>query len=297
MSTTTTNYSLSKPAVNSATDEDLWGTLLNTNMDTIDTQMLLGRDWKKRSITGTDSVVAADRHKILLCDATSAAFTLTLLAAATAADGFQLTIVKTDASSNAVTIDGNSSETIGGATTFTLSGQGDAATLICDGSNWNFAGNKTTPSSVASASTTTQGIIEIATDAEFVTGTDTARAITAANIKAGLGFTTYYESAEQSVTLSSAITLTHSLGSIPKLLLAELVCKTTDVGYAVGDRIPFTTVMGSSAAAARVIGISYNATQITISYDATAMILENKSGGSTTQITPANWRVIVRAWA
>lgn len=180
--TTTTNYSLKLPQVNNATDQDLWGGYLNDNTTEIDTQLLLDRDWKKRSITGTDSVVASDRHKILLCDATSAAFTLTLLAAATAADGFQITIVKTDSSAHAVTLDGNASETIGGATTFALSGQGDAATLISDGTNWNFAGNKTTPSAVPSASTSAQGIIEIATNAETLAGADATRAVTPASI-------------------------------------------------------------------------------------------------------------------
>lgn len=184
MPSLTTNYSLNKPLVNNATDQDLWGGYLNDNMDTIDTQLLLDRDFKKRNISTTDSVVAGDRHKILLCDATAAAFTLTLLAAATAADGFTISIVKTDATANAVTLDGNASETIGGATTFALSGQGDAATLVCDGSNWHFQGNKTTPSAVAAASTTAAGIIEIATDAETLTGTDTARAVTPANLTA-----------------------------------------------------------------------------------------------------------------
>lgn len=179
----TSNYSLNKPLVNNATDQDLWGGYLNDNMDAIDTQLLLDRDWKKRTITGTDSVVADDRHKILLCDATSAAFTETLLAAATAGDGFELTIVKTDASAHAVTIDGSGAETIASALTFALSGQGDAATLVCDGaSNWNFKGNKTTPSAVPSASTSAQGIIEIATNAETLAGSDSARAVTPAGL-------------------------------------------------------------------------------------------------------------------
>lgn len=38
MATSTTNLSLTKPDVNSATDEDLWGGQLNTNMDTLDSE-------------------------------------------------------------------------------------------------------------------------------------------------------------------------------------------------------------------------------------------------------------------
>ncbi len=38
MATTTTNLSLTKPAVNSAVDEDLWGDQWNTNADTLDSE-------------------------------------------------------------------------------------------------------------------------------------------------------------------------------------------------------------------------------------------------------------------
>jgi len=41
MVSVTTNLSLNKPAVNSATDEDLWGAQLNTNMDTLDSEAVL----------------------------------------------------------------------------------------------------------------------------------------------------------------------------------------------------------------------------------------------------------------
>ena len=38
MATTTTNLSLTKPAVNSAVDEDLWGTQINADLDTVDSE-------------------------------------------------------------------------------------------------------------------------------------------------------------------------------------------------------------------------------------------------------------------
>ncbi len=62
MGTSTTNFSLNKPAVNSATDEDLWGAQLNTNMDTIDDRLVP---------TGTVSMYAgttAPNADWLLCD-------------------------------------------------------------------------------------------------------------------------------------------------------------------------------------------------------------------------------------
>lgn len=296
MPSLTTNYSLNKPLVNNATDQDLWGGYINDNMDTIDTQLLLCRDWKKRDITTTDSVVAGDRHKILLCNATGGAFTLTMLAAATAADGFQLTIVKTDATANAVTLDGNASETIGGATTFALSGQGDAATLVCDGSNWHFQGNKTTPSAVPSASTSAAGIIEVATAAEVRTGTSTSLAVTPGDMKTALGFSTYYDSGSQTVSDSDQVLLTHSLGAIPKLAIFELVCAVTDLGYAVGDRLPLAALTTAITGTDPSVTVGYNTTQIFINFGS-ELRLTPQGGGESETITNSSWRVAARAWA
>lgn len=89
------------------------------------------------SKTSTYTVLETDRDKTILADSSGGAVTITLLAAATAGDGFRLTVKKTDSSSTAVTVDGNASETIDGATTYLLYNQYDSIDLICDGSNWH----------------------------------------------------------------------------------------------------------------------------------------------------------------
>lgn len=89
------------------------------------------------------TVVKADHGALIKCDATSAAFTITLPPAATAGSGFEIAIKKTDAGANAITIDGDGSETIDGATTLVLAGQYDAAILRCDGSSWEITSSKT----------------------------------------------------------------------------------------------------------------------------------------------------------
>lgn len=86
--------------------------------------------------TANYTVLLADRGKTILCDATSAAFTVTLLAAATAGNGYSLTIKKTDSSVNIVTIDGDGSETIDGATTYLLRSDDEAVTIVCNGTAW-----------------------------------------------------------------------------------------------------------------------------------------------------------------
>ena len=298
MSTLTTNYSLIKPGVNDATDQDLWGGYLNTDLDSLDSLTKIATDHIKRDVTTTDTVLITDRNKMILCDATSASFVETLLPAATAGDGFSVIIVKSDSTANTVTIDGDGSETISGATTYVLSNEGDAVGLSCDGANWFITGSSVI---AQDASETVKGIVELATQVEVDAGTDAVRAITpatlASNLGTNLGFSNVFTSAEQTITSGSSVSIAHSLGSIPTLIIAELVCKTTNLGYAVDDRIAFTTVMGSSSSVSRQYVISSNATNVTVSYDANVPIITSKTGGASQAITIGSWKVVIRAWA
>lgn len=81
--------------------------------------------------TGSYTLLAADRGKII--DATSGTWTLGLLAVATAGIGFHVTF--RNSGTGVITIDGNSSETIDGATTLKLN-PGHEIILVCDGSGW-----------------------------------------------------------------------------------------------------------------------------------------------------------------
>lgn len=103
---------------------------------TIDNALANEQLWTTVSKTAHYTVLEADRDKLILVDATDALVTITLLAAATAGDGFQVAVKKTDSSANPVVIDGNSSETIDGSATLSLSNQNEVAVLTCDGSNW-----------------------------------------------------------------------------------------------------------------------------------------------------------------
>ena len=87
--------------------------------------------------TANYTVAVGDRDKLILGDATSGAFTVTLPAAATAGAGFEITVKKIDSSANIVTVDGDGSETIDGALTKSLVSQYDHLTLVSDGSNWH----------------------------------------------------------------------------------------------------------------------------------------------------------------
>lgn len=87
--------------------------------------------------TGGYTVVTTDENSLIPCDATSAAFTVTLIAAPN--DGFRVALKKVDGSVNRVTIDGDSSDTIDGATTIKLTRQHEGVILQWDGndSEWH----------------------------------------------------------------------------------------------------------------------------------------------------------------
>jgi hypothetical protein len=72
---------------------------------------------------------------VLVVSAASAAVTVTLPAVATAAGRVIVVKAKSVAGGN-ITIDGNASETIDGATTLVLSSLYAKATLFCDGVTW-----------------------------------------------------------------------------------------------------------------------------------------------------------------
>lgn len=82
----------------------------------------------------TTTVLDAD-DIVILANATSGAITLTLPAAASSTNKFYIAF-KTDSGGNAVTIDGNASEEINGATTLALAAQFDCAALWCNGTAW-----------------------------------------------------------------------------------------------------------------------------------------------------------------
>jgi hypothetical protein len=78
-------------------------------------------------VTGT---ATARDPGLYLCDATSGAFTVTLVENASS----EIRLVKTDASANAITVQG--AGTISGSANKSLSSQWESLTVVCDGTNW-----------------------------------------------------------------------------------------------------------------------------------------------------------------
>ena len=83
----------------------------------------------------TTALTLTSSHYTILCNATAAAFTITL-PTAVGISGRTYNIKKTDSSGNAVLIDGNAAETIDGDLTKSLNLQNESITIQTDGSNW-----------------------------------------------------------------------------------------------------------------------------------------------------------------
>jgi len=98
------------------------------------------RDWALKeaavlSKTGAYSVVAADDGKKIRADTTTAAWTLSLLAVASAGDGFRIEVENIGTADNDLTIDPSGAETINGSATLALK-SGQSAVVWCSGSSW-----------------------------------------------------------------------------------------------------------------------------------------------------------------
>jgi len=94
---------------------------------------LFAGDQKLVSKTGAYTATTSDG--VILCDASSAGFAITL-PAVSGNTGKRYWIKKTDSSSNVVTVDGNGSELIDGVIIRHLRYQNEGIGIICDGTGW-----------------------------------------------------------------------------------------------------------------------------------------------------------------
>ena len=90
---------------------------------------------RKTLVTKTGAYTIVSNDDIVLCNAASASFTVTLPAAADYT-GKMFWIKKIDSTANTVTVDGAGSETIDDGTTAVIRNQYEAINVISDGTEW-----------------------------------------------------------------------------------------------------------------------------------------------------------------
>lgn len=140
MVTTTTNYSLLKPAVDDPTDEDLWGGYLNDDMDDIDGLLRAGicNSVAASQTTGFSAASSISVRPFYPCTSTDGAYAATLPSSSDAGNGATVFFKKTDSSTNAITITRAGSDTIDGATTKAMDTQYDVVGVVSNGvSAWH----------------------------------------------------------------------------------------------------------------------------------------------------------------
>lgn len=121
-----------------ATTDDLASTVPTKLNENARTERFLNVAAKSATFTVWGDDTTGSPKDVYLVTTGSSAVTANLPAVASsdAAAGRVVTIMKADSGSGAVTIDGNSSETINGATTVALSSQYNYRTLVSNGSAW-----------------------------------------------------------------------------------------------------------------------------------------------------------------
>ena len=115
-----------------------------------------------------------------------------------------------------------------------------------------------------------------------------------------LGYKKTFTSAEQTITSGGSLALPHGLPTTPVEVFGWLVCKTAEGGYSVNDIVPLTTGYVVTTASTNSIGFgcSPDATNINLRYgtlSGSVFSIINKTTGANFNITPGNWRLVVRA--
>lgn len=122
--------------------------------------------------------------------------------------------------------------------------------------------------------------------------------VTWTDILGFLGFSDYFESAEQTITSAGALTIAHGLGREPILLWFTLVCKTDEDGWVAGDEVHLGSVAGFGFSASRSFGVKCDTTNILVRYGSNADVFDyvNFTTGGAVALTNTNWRLVIRAW-
>lgn len=104
-----------------------------------------------------------------------------------------------------------------------------------------------------------------------------------------------FTTAEISIVAAAASTDAHGLGGLPDRVRTILRCKTADLGYAVGDEVEaaYAFYNGYESNNAQVFTTATNLKSI---QGSTRWCIAHATSGSVSVITPANWKMVIKAW-
>lgn len=160
-------------------------------------------------------------------------------------------------------------------------------------------------SKVVTTGGTDVGTLGVLSLSNWTGGTVTTETLVSpANVKAAVdayapiaGSSRSFTSAEQTLTASNLYTLAHSLGAVPKLIDARIICKTAHDIFSVGDELQnFVYINGSDEGG---VVVWADATNIYCRQNSDNSIAYYNAAGSlarTSSAQTANFKLIVRAW-
>ena len=110
-----------------------------------------------------------------------------------------------------------------------------------------------------------------------------------------------WSSGEQDITSAGLLTLAHPFAAVPKLVTAELVCKTAQYGFVVGDVIHIHGAQQSTSAIdGNGVTIIAGASNIRARFgkEVDVFVVNRMDGivGTGINLTNANWRMVIRAY-
>ena len=119
---------------------------------------------------------------------------------------------------------------------------------------------------------------------------------TAAAIAANSPFTQQFTSPQTPYTHATDIIFAHGLGAMPELVQLTLVCVNNTLGYIAGQQIdmPMSTAPVNGGFGITAIK---DATYVILRVGASGPIITRRDTSFQTSINPANWQMVLRAWA
>lgn len=120
----------------------------------------------------------------------------------------------------------------------------------------------------------------------------------AIHLNAAAGASTFsaaFTSSDQTITAAGSLTIAHGLGTAPTLVTARLKCTTAEYGHSVGDVVE-VGVGSAYQGTDRGMSVIADATNVNIRFGASNPTVAHKTTGVQSSITPASWKLIIKAW-
>lgn len=176
----------------------------------------------------------------------------------------------------------------------------DTLSVAAGGTGATSAASARTNLGVVSATDALAGLVELATDAEFTTGTDTTRVVTPSHIKTGLEMTETYTTTDITISASSTFTFNHGLTQTPTAIEIFLVCTSAELGYNAGDVVPIPASEVVAGSFFRGMAISLTSSQIRGKFCTISTVfggLIRHDNGSASNIDLSKWKLRIKARA